>query len=176
MTRVESSLPSSVKPWLFQVEPYPDESFGHFLGRFRRVNRLSSTHLSAMLGLRAYVISYWECPSRQRRPSQKYLAQLSQLTGVEVTQFQAMWLSPGTPLYWPTRLCAQCYITDPWHQLTWQIADQPNCQVHQRQLLSECPRCHHPFRLPSCWATGECDRCGFSFAKMEPYQAVAKKL
>ncbi|WOD39708.1 hypothetical protein RRF56_02725, partial [Nodosilinea sp. E11] len=63
-----AAAPASVTPWLFQVEPHADESFGHFLGRFRRANRLSSAQLSAMLGQRSYVVSYWESPSRQRRP------------------------------------------------------------------------------------------------------------
>lgn len=38
---------SRLKPWLFQVEPYEAESFGHFLGRFRRANHLSCSHLAA---------------------------------------------------------------------------------------------------------------------------------
>ena len=166
---------SPLKPWLFQVEPYPEESFSHFLGRFRRDNRLSSAHLSAMLGLRSHIVSYWESPSRQRRPSTTHLVQLSQLIGVDVTRFQAMWGSPGISLHWPTRLCAPCYVTEPWHKLTWQRANQTYCQVHQQQLLSECPRCYYPFRLPSYWATGECDRCLFSFAKMEPFRTVTQK-
>lgn len=147
--------------------PLPEGSFSHCLGRFRRANRLSSAHLSAILGLRLHIVSYWESPSRRRRLSKTYLAQLSQFTGVDVTRFQAMWASPGTPLHLPTRLCAQCYVTEPWHKLTWQLANQPYCQVHQRHLLSECPRCRHPFRLPSYWAAGECDRCLFFFNLMD---------
>jgi len=37
----DESIDQSQQPWLFQVEPYPEESFGHFLGRFRRANLLS---------------------------------------------------------------------------------------------------------------------------------------
>lgn len=170
-----SPLSLQLKPWLFQVDPYPEESFSHFLGRFRRANRLSSAHLSAILGLRSHIVSYWESPSRQRRPDKAHLEQLSRLTGIDVTRFQVMRGSPGTSHHWPTRLCAQCYVTEPWHKLTWQRANQAYCQVHQRQLLSECPQCHYPFRLPSYWATGECDRCLLPFAKMKSYQAVTQK-
>jgi len=153
-------------PWLFQVEPYPEESFGHFLGRFRRANHLSSAHLSVMLGQRSYRVAYWECPSRQRRPGNAHLAQLSGFTGVDIARFQAMWSPPGTVLYWPTRLCPQCYAAAPWHRLTWQVASQPDCEAHQQPLLSKCPGCHHGFQLPSYWARGECDRCWLPFAKM----------
>ena len=107
MTQGELSLPSSVEPWLFQVEPYPQESFSHFLGRFRRANHLRSAHLAAMLGARSHVVSYWESPSRQRRPSPPLLQQLAQLTGVSVNRLQAMWLSPATGLHWPTNSTAE---------------------------------------------------------------------
>ena len=70
-------------------------------------------------------ISGWICRSR----SHSVLLLLSQFTGVDV------WASPGTPLHGHTRLCAQCYVTEPWHKLTWQLANQPYCQVHQRHLL-----------------------------------------
>ena len=173
MKRVASSLQSSVEPWLFQVEPYPQESFSHFLGRFRRANHLSSAHLAAMLKVRSHVVAYWESPSRQRRSSLLLLQQLAQLTGVSVNRLQAMWLSPATGLHWPTRLCPDCYAEAPWHQLTWQLADQPHCEVHQRLLLSQCPRCHHAFQLPSYWGIGQCDRCQLPFAQMRFYQAAA---
>ena len=64
------------------MQPYPEESFGHFLGRFRRANHLSSPHLSALLGQEPYVVSYWESPSRQRQPEPSLLQRLSQLSGV----------------------------------------------------------------------------------------------
>ncbi|NEQ32052.1 MAG: hypothetical protein F6K04_13785 [Leptolyngbya sp. SIO4C5] len=164
------SLPRPVKrslqPWLFQVAPYEEESFSHFLGRFRRANYLSSGHLSAMLGKRPYIVSYWESPSRRRRPSAKDLEQLSQLTGVEEGRLRSMWFPQSIRLHWPTRLCAQCYKTAPWHKLTWQLADEPNCQVHQRPLLFQCPQCQSAFQLPSYWQTGQCDRCELLFMKM----------
>jgi hypothetical protein len=155
---------ASVNPWLFQVEPHADESFGHFLGRFRRANRLSSAQLSAMLGQRSYVVSYWESPSRQRRPAPVQLQQLSQMSGVAIARFHVMWPPSDTRLHWPTRLCPACYAEAPWHRLTWQLSAQPDCEIHQRRrtrrgetpLLSQCPRCHHAFPLPSHWANGQC--------------------
>ena len=159
-----------LQPWLFQVEPYREESFGHFLGRFRRANCLSGRQLSAMLGKRSYRVSYWEAPSRRRRPEGEDLKRLSQMTGVAASQLNGMWSPSGTDLHWPTRLCPQCYAEAPWHQLTWQLASQVSCPVHQRSLLSECPRCQYGFRLPSDWATGECDRCHLPFSSMGPDQ------
>jgi transcriptional regulator with XRE-family HTH domain len=166
MTLEKTSLRSSVEPWLFQVEPYPQESFSHFLGRFRRANHLSSAHLAAMLGARSYVVSYWESPSRQRRPSPAQLQQLSQLTGVARARLQLMWSSSDVPLHWPTRLCPDCYAEAPWHQFTWQLANRPGCGLHQRPLLSQCPRCRHAFQLPSYWVTGQCDCCQRPFTQM----------
>jgi hypothetical protein len=110
---MKTFLQSSVEPWLFQVEPYSQESFSHFLGRFCRANCLSSAHLAAMLGARSHVVAYRESPSRQQRPGLLLLQQLTQLTGVSVNRLQAMWLSPATALYWPTRLCPDCYAEAP---------------------------------------------------------------
>ena len=171
MTRVEQSRQVSVQPWLFQVKPNPEESFGHFLGRFRRANYLSGSHLSAMLGQRPYIVSYWESPSRRRRPGAEELKRLSQLTGVPVARFQAMWSPSGIQLHWPTRLCAQCYAEAPWHRLTWQIANQAYCHQHPRSvLLDACPRCGSAFRIPSGWENGACDRCHLPFSSMRPDQ------
>jgi hypothetical protein len=61
----------AIEPWLFRVTAYSEESFGHFLGRFRRANHLKSNHLSVMLGLKYHAVAYWEAPSRRRRPSEK---------------------------------------------------------------------------------------------------------
>ena len=157
---------SPLQPWLFQAAPYPEESFSHFLGRFRRANCLSSAQLSTLLGQRSYIVSYWESPSRQRRPDKAQLAQLSQLTGVAIARLQSMWSPSAIRLHWPTRLCPDCYAEAPWHRFTWQRADQPDCERHQRSLISACPDCHHGFQLPSYWATGACDRCRRPFAQM----------
>ena len=164
--QVSGRAGSRLAPWLFQVEPYPEESFGHFLGRFRRANHLSRAHLSAMLGQRPYVVSYWETPSRQRQPGASALQQLSQLSGVTVERLSAMRSPPGTPLHWPTRLCADCYAEAPYHKLSWQLATEPRCQRHRQRLLEACPRCGSAFRLPSDWQRGECDQCHLPFPAM----------
>jgi hypothetical protein len=160
------SLTRTIRPWLFEVEPYPDESFSHFLGRFRRANCLSSSHLASMLGERSHVVTYWESPSRQRRPTPLKLQQLSQMSGVAIARLQQTWSSADTRMHWPTRLCPDCYAQDPWHRLTWQQVDHPQCDRHRLLLLSCCPICQHPLRLPSQWATGECDRCQLPFSQM----------
>jgi len=161
---------SPIQPWLFRVQPYPQESFGHFLGRFRRVNYLSSEQLSALLGQRSYAVAYWETPSRRCQPTPNELRVLSQLTGIKVVQFKEMRSPPATQLHWPTRLCACCYEKTPYHRWNWQLVSQSHCELHQHQLLSACPRCRNAFQLPSYWQSGECDRCYFPFHKMTVFQ------
>ena len=161
-----TSSTSSLQPWLFQVQPYPGESFGHFLGRFRRANHLSSAHLSAMLKQRPYTVSYWETPSRRRQPDASALQHLSQLTGVAEERFSTLRLPSSTQLHKPTRLCADCYTELPYHKWSWQVMTQPHCKTHQRPLLGACPRCGSAFRLPSYWQMGECDYCHLPFRAM----------
>ena len=169
---LQHSLQHSLHPWLFQVKPHPEESFGHFLSRFRRANHLSSHHLSAMLEQRPYIVSYWETPSRRRQPGATNLQRLSRLTGVAVERFSLMRSPPGTQLHWPTRLCAECYTEAPYHKLSWQIANQSRCARHQKRLLENCPRCDSAFQLPSHWQKGECDHCHFPFQSMMADQEV----
>ena len=164
--QVDSSAEASIQPWLFQVEPYSEESFGHFLGRFRRANHLSSHHLSTLLDQRPYIVSYWETPSRRRQPDAVTLQRLSQLSGVAEPRLGLMRSPPGTRLHWPTRLCACCYTEAPYHRLSWQVAAQSHCKSHQQRLLVACPRCKSAFRLPSHWQMGECDRCYLPFREM----------
>ena len=166
---------SPIQPWLFRVQPYPQESFGHFLGRFRRANYLSSEQLSALLGHRPYVVAYWETPSRRRQPTPNELRALSQLTGIKVAQLKAMRSPSATPLYWPTRLCAYCYEETPYHRWNWQLAAQSHCELHQHRLLSVCPRCRSAFQLPSYWQRKECDRCRLPFRAMQTCQ-ISKRV
>ena len=166
----DESIDQRQQPWLFQVEPYPEESFGHFLGRFRRANLLRSSHLSALLGVSFHTVSYWETPSRRRTPGEKELKHLSQLLGIEEKRLRAMWTPQGKQVNWQTRLCAQCYVEVPYHKLTWQRANISHCERHQQQLLRACPRCRNDFLLPVNWEKGQCDRCGLSFKEMALYQ------
>lgn len=165
---------AAIEPWLFRVSANPKESFGHFLGRFRRANHLKSSHLSAMLGLQYHSVSYWEAPSRRRRPSVKELEALSLLTGVSAAQLHSMSLPEGTPLHMRTRLCALCYAEEPFHKLTWQHANLSNCDRHQRQLLCACPQCGCDFQLPSYWVIGQCEQCHLPFTEMSSAQRSAE--
>lgn len=154
-----------IKPWLFQVSAYPEESFGHFLGRFRRANQMRSSHLSEILGLKSRTVSYWEAPSRRRIPAPKDLETLSCLTGVDADLLRSM-LIPDDTLHLRTRLCTLCYAEAPFHKVTWQDARISECDRHQCELLSACPRCKSDFQLPSYWADGQCDRCDLPFTEM----------
>ena len=168
--QVESTVEPLLQPWLFQVQPYPEESFGHFLGRFRRANHLSSAYLSTLLKQRPYAVSYWETPSRRRQPDAAALQHLSQLTGVAVARLSTMRSPQSVQIHLLTRLCAYCYTESPHHRLSWQVAAHPHCDVHQRRLLEVCPDCRSIFQLPSRWRCGECDRCHFPFHQMRMSQ------
>lgn len=156
---------SRIEPWLFQISAYPEESLGHFLGRFRRANQMRSSHLSAILGLRARTVSYWEAPSRRRIPAPNDLEALSRLSGVDSAQLRLM-LSPDEMLHLRTRLCVLCYGEAPFHKVTWQDARISKCDRHRCELLCECPRCGSDFQLPSYWADGQCDQCYLPFTEM----------
>lgn len=163
---VTGRLRLPLEPWLFKVEPYSDESFSHFLGRFRRANFLSSADLSSLLGQRCYVVSYWESPSRRRQPDPVARERLCELSGVSASRLSLMWPPGGTGLHWPTRLCGLCYGSSPWHRLSWQLAAQSCCPVHGCELLESCPVCGHAFRLPSHWVDGSCEHCHLRYCEM----------
>lgn len=159
-------------PWLFHVPTYPGESFGHFLGRFRRANYLSGPQLSALLSVAPHTVTYWEAPSRRRHPTPAHLETLSFMTGVPISHLRQMLLPNAISLHMSTRLCALCYVDAPYHRLSWQDADYSTCDLHQHELLTVCPQCQNVFLLPSCWAIGECEHCRLPFAEMSQYQAL----
>ena len=70
--------------WIFRVEPHPDESFGHFIGRFRRANELSHRAIAEHLGIRVEWMQSWDSPSRRRNPTPLQLMALSKLVEVEL--------------------------------------------------------------------------------------------
>jgi transcriptional regulator with XRE-family HTH domain len=164
----------SIEPWLFQVSAHLGESFGHFLSRFRRANHLSSSQLSVMLGHEYMTVSYWETPSRRRRPGAEDLEALSRLTGVDVAQLNLMIVPRGFPLYLRTRLCAFCYEEAQFHKLVWQDVNIFECDRHCCQLLSVCPRCKMGFRLPAYW-DGQCDQCHLPFVEMSTFSGDASR-
>lgn len=135
---------SKLSPWLFRVQPYADESFSHFLGRFRRANHLSHQTLAELLcaldslpepRCDRTLIQAWETPSRRCQPTASQLAVLAQLTQIEVSELSEL-LPPKAKFHTSTRLCSQCYQTEPIHRLSWQLADSPICGYHHRLLLS----------------------------------------
>jgi hypothetical protein len=155
-----------IDSWLLRVPANYGESFGHFLGRFRRANHLSSAQLSIMLGLRYLAVSYWEAPSRRRTPTAKDWEGLSKLTGIDETQLRAMLMPGDLRICLRTRLCALCYAEEPFHKMTWQDANISECDRHRCDLLSMCPRCGIDFQLPSYWKVGQCEQCHLPFAEM----------
>lgn len=169
--------------WLFRVQPGVDESFSHFLGRFRRANHLSHQTLAQVMcelegkshgvgevGLNASIIEAWEMPSRRCQPSASQLEILAQLSQLEVTQLSE--LLPGAAITFATRLCSQCYRDEPIHRLSWQVGDCGVCSEHHCRLLSECPGCKTALRLPSLWAVGRCEYCWLGFEQMGDYEGI----
>jgi len=76
--------------WVVQVVPDLEESFGHYLGRFRRANCLSHKTLGAELQVPLKIVSDWESPSRRRSPDSAQLERLSQLVGISPEHLRQM--------------------------------------------------------------------------------------
>lgn len=158
-----------IQPWSFRVEPYVEESFSHYMGRFRRATHLRSSQISHSLGLEYPMVGLWETPSRRRRPNQQQMRSLSEMLRVDVDRLQSMWLPTDTPLHLPTRLCAHCYAENPYHKVTWQVAGDDQCDRHQQPLLTRCPHCGMAFAVPCHWDSGMCEQCGLPFQEMIDY-------
>ncbi len=152
--------------WLFRVMPYDGESFGHYLGRFRRANCLSRQGLGKFVGVTARIVGYWETPSRRNVPTSKELTSLSELFGITVEQVSQMLPTDQEVLNLRTRLCPACYVQVPTHQKAWQEAGIDFCKIHGYPLLTECPACGTDFRIPALWETGFCEYCWLPFKEM----------
>jgi transcriptional regulator with XRE-family HTH domain len=152
--------------WLFQVLPHPDESLGHFLGRFRRANNLSRLGLAELLSVSGVMIRNWETPSRQRPPSGSELESLSNGIGVNRETLVQMLPPDSSQLHLGTRLCPVCYQEVPIHRRTWQYASVERCERHQQSLRWQCPACGTPLRLPALWESGICEHCWLRFSEM----------
>ncbi|SRR5579883_1345755 len=154
-----------IQPWVFCVQAFAGESFGHFLGRFRRANYLSCKALAAHLGIRYEWVAAWEVPSRRRNPTSLQMIALSKLVRVDPQQLEEM--LPPTRLHLATRLCPACYQEVPVHRRIWQISGIDVCQIHQWRLLEACPGCGSGFRTPALWDSHACEYCGLPFAVMQ---------
>lgn len=162
-----NDLTAVIQPWIFQIQAYPGESFGHFLGRFRRANELSRAGLAELLSVPAAIVQAWETPSRRSPPSETQLATLSALSGVSLTYLKQL-LPPDThSIHLSTRLCPSCYGEAPFHHQRWQQAGSDRCKTHSTLLLTACPACQSSFRLPALWEDGCCERCWLPFSQME---------
>ena len=157
--------------WVFRVEPHSDESFGHFMGRFRRTNELSHRAIAEHLGIRVEWVQAWDTPSRRRNPTGLQLIALSKLTDVDPEQLAKM--LPSEPLHLQTRLCPACYAEVPVHRTEWQRANVELCDRHSRKLLTACPACKCGFRTPALWEDDactalhvRCEGCELCFAQM----------
>ena len=159
-----------IQPWLFRVEPLEGESFSHFLGRFRRANKLTPNRLGKMAGLGG-AIARWEKFRFNPPPSPQQLEALAVVLGVEREQLQEMLPPPGVGMKLePIRLCGACYGESPCHKIEWQFKGMQGCDRHGLRLLSECPNCGARFKIPALWVDGWCQRCFMTFAEMSKYQ------
>jgi len=154
--------------WVIRVVPVPGESFGHYMGRFRRANGLNHRSVAKHLGVRVKWVEDWDRPSRRRNPTELQLIALSKLVEVEPNQLAKM--LPSARLHLETRLCAECYREAPVHRVNWQQDGKGECDRHGLPLLSRCPICGTGFRAPVFWEDDQCERCGLKFAHMRVYQ------
>lgn len=159
-----------IQPWLFQVEPYEGESFSHFLGRFRRPNHLSANGLGQLAGIGAVVVR-WERFHLNPFPTEAELEKLSGVVGVTAERLVQMLPPQGVGMQWsPIRLCGACYGETPCHRMEWQFKSVWKCDRHQLKLVSKCPNCGAPFKMPALWEDGACQRCLMTFAEMAVHQ------
>lgn len=166
-------MDSGIQPWLFQIEPYEGESFSHFLGRFRRPNHLTPSGLGQLAGIGA-VVARWERFHLNPFPSAKELEALASVVGVSADRLAEMLPPQCVGMQWsPIRLCGACYGETPSHRMEWQYKSVWKCDRHQLKLLSKCPRCEAPFKIPAFWEDGVCHRCQMPFAEMSIYQKAA---
>jgi TniQ/Helix-turn-helix domain len=150
--------------WVFRVVAQPGESFGHYLGRFRRANGLSHKALADHLGIRVEWVRDWEMPSRRRNPTSLQIVALSKLVEVDCQQLSKM--LPPARLHLQTRLCGLCYVETGVHQAVWQRTGKVRCDRHRVRLLSECPVCGTGFRIPALWEEERCEGCGLGLGVM----------
>jgi len=160
---------ANTSTWYIQIQPYPNESLSHYLGRFCRANHISTAILAnearvghALLG-RIQKFRFNPIPTAQQ------LERIGSAMGLNLAQVQAM--MPTQPMQLePIRLCAACYTETPYHQMHWQYKDTAGCLLHGLRLLPRCPRCGEGFNTPNTWRMAACQRCGLPFAEMAHLQ------
>jgi hypothetical protein len=158
--------PPNGEGWIFQVAPMPSESFGHYIGRFRRANCLSPIALADLVSIDARLVRGWEMPSLGQPISAEQLRKLSVLLRLSEAQLTEMLPGARSQTYLATRLCPRCYGEVPIHRNDWQRAAVEQCDRHHEPLLTACPACCSGFRLPALWENGCCERCWLPFQQM----------
>ena len=162
----------TIQPWFFRIEPYEGESISHFLGQIRRENYLTSSGLGKLTGLGG-AIARWEKFRFNPHPSTKDLEALALVVAVSADRlFQMLPPEDIAIKLEPTRICCACYAEQPYHRMEWQYKTTDRCTRHGVTLLSQCPKCHARFKIPSLWIEGRCHRCFTSFVEMQPNQRL----
>lgn len=164
------------EPWINVVTPFPRESISHFLGRFERANQWSTYQIGRVTGMGAVVSRWKNLYFNPSFPSQEELEVLAKVVEVDVNTLQSMFSGKGITLQpRPIRLCAACYIEEPYHRIGWQFKSVTACDRHKLHLLQKCPKCRKPFEIPALWEDGACSRCSTPFAEMVRSQGGSKK-
>jgi|GEM_PF-3466284 len=129
-------MEADIQPWLFRVEPFEGESLSHFLGRFRRANKMTPSGLGKAAGIGA-VVARWEKFRLNPFPSLRELEALAFVVEVEAVRLAQMLPSLGTSMSLsPIRLCGACYAQQPCHKIEGSLkrrrgAISTNCDCFQ---------------------------------------------
>jgi hypothetical protein len=165
--------PGETNPPLLYLAPYEDESISSYLGRWYRQEVVSTDSYSLGKRLRlGKTLWRWENFYFNPPPTSKELQKIDELMEVGVERLLLMFPPVHEPIKpKPIRICAACYIEDPYHRMNWQYQSTAGCDRHRLRLLSKCPdpKCGEPFPIPSKLTVLACKKCGM------PYETMAKK-
>lgn len=155
---------------LLYLAPYDDESISHYLGRWYRQDVVNTDSYSLAKKLRlGKTLWRWENFYFNPPPTREELQKIAELMDLSVDRLLLMFPPQHEPINpKPIRICATCYVEDPYHRLSWQFQSTAGCDRHQLRLLAKCPdpKCGEPFPIPSDWAIGKCKKCGMPYATM----------
>lgn len=163
------------EPWIDVVTPFPGESLSHFLGRFERANQWSAYQIGRVTDMGA-VVSRWKKLYFNPFPSQEELEALAKVVEIDLNTLRSL-LPPQDFILQPRpiRLCAMCYLEEPYHRIAWQLKGMGACDHHKLRLLEKCPKCKKLFVMPALWEDGACSRCSTPFIEMLRSQGGSRK-
>jgi transposase len=188
--------PSARRHLPVYVEPQTDEALCSWLCRLSA--RLGTTPCQMgkwAFQINAHVDRHW-----WRRPDEPTLARIAERAGLPIARVRAMTLLDYASAHAdeapgrfharrsrhvgdsvnggkPIMVCPQCLAgdTDPYIRLSWTFSWTGICPEHRRHMLSRCPTCVAPIRMPQMYSDavpelGACTQCGtaFSDAKLAP--------